>query len=174
MSSQPTRPARPGETAPTRIDRQSRLRDRAALVHPLDDVLPGEAHVLEAAEESLAGSRRGLRGVWPFLGPGFIASVAYIDPGNFATNMASGASYGYLLLWVVVMASLMAAHTQASAGRHTPPRHCHHRSDQAVSHARPRLLDRPRSQQHPAKGAYAVPDASSRQKPCSADVAPVW
>ena len=61
--------------------------DRAALVHPLDDVLPGEARVLEAAEESLAGRRRGLPGVWPFLGPAFIAAVAYIDPGNFATNI---------------------------------------------------------------------------------------
>src|SRR5437763_13186380 len=44
----------------------------------------------------------------PFLGPAFIACVAYIDPGNFATNIAAGAKYGYLLLWVVVAASLMA------------------------------------------------------------------
>ena len=44
----------------------------------------------------------------PFLGPAFIACIAYIDPGNFATNIAAGAKYGYLLLWVVVAASLMA------------------------------------------------------------------
>jgi manganese transport protein len=44
----------------------------------------------------------------PFLGPAFIACVAYIDPGNFATNVAAGAKFGYLLLWVVVAASLMA------------------------------------------------------------------
>src|SRR2546428_2344969 len=37
------------------------------------------------------------------LGPAFIAAVAYVDPGNFATNMAAGARYGYLLLWVVLM-----------------------------------------------------------------------
>ena len=86
-------------------------------MHPLDDVLPGEARVLEAAEESLAGRRRGLRGLWPFLGPGFVASVAYVDPGNFATNMASGASYGYLLLWVVVAANLMAALIQAMSAK---------------------------------------------------------
>jgi manganese transport protein len=46
--------------------------------------------------------------VLPFLGPAFIASVAYIDPGNFATNIQSGAQFGYLLLWVVVASNLMA------------------------------------------------------------------
>jgi manganese transport protein len=81
--------------------------DRAAPVHPLDDVLPGEARVFEAAQESLTGARRGARGLWPFLGPAFVASVAYVDPGNFATNMAGGAKFGYLLLWVILMANLM-------------------------------------------------------------------
>ena len=94
-----------------------RLHDRAALVHPLDDVLPGEARVLEAAEESLAGRRRGIRGAWPFLGPAFIAAVAYVDPGNFATNMAAGARYGYLLLWVVLMANLMAMLIQSMSAK---------------------------------------------------------
>ena len=69
-------------------------------VHPLDDVLPGEARVFEAAHESLRRERRGVRGLWPFLGPAFVAAVAYVDPGNFATNMAGGAQFGYLLLWV--------------------------------------------------------------------------
>jgi manganese transport protein len=93
------------------------LRDREALVHPLDDVLPGEARVLEAAEESLAGRRRGIRGAWPFLGRAFIAAVAYVDPGNFATNMAAGARYGYLLLWVVLMANLMAMLIQSMSAK---------------------------------------------------------
>ena len=53
-----------------------REHDRSAPVHPLDDVLPGEARVFEAAYESLAGARRGPRGLWPFLGPAFVASVA--------------------------------------------------------------------------------------------------
>src|SRR6478735_6630403 len=44
----------------------------------------------------------------PFLGPAFIASVAYIDPGNFATNIAAGAKFGYTLLWVIVASNLMA------------------------------------------------------------------
>jgi manganese transport protein len=94
-----------------------RTHDRDALVHPLDDVLPGEARVLEAAEDSLAGRRRGFRGAWPFLGPAFIAAVAYVDPGNFATNMAAGAGYGYLLLWVVLMANLMAMLVQSMSAK---------------------------------------------------------
>ena len=44
-----------------------------------------------AVQEALAGERRGLRAVMPFLGPAFIASVAYVDPGNFATNFSAGA-----------------------------------------------------------------------------------
>jgi manganese transport protein len=73
--------------------------------------------VLQAAEESLAGRRRGIRGAWPFLGPAFIAAVAYVDPGNFATNMAAGARYGYLLLWVVLMANLMAMLIQSMSAK---------------------------------------------------------
>ncbi len=91
--------------------------DRTALVHPLDDVLPGEASVLEAAEASLAGRKRGARRLWPFLGPAFIAAVAYVDPGNFATNMAAGAKFGYLLLWVVVAANLMAMLVQSMSAK---------------------------------------------------------
>ena len=56
--------------------------------------LPGEQRVLEAAERSLSGEHRGLRAVWPFLGPAFIAAVAYVDPGHFATNIAGGAKFG--------------------------------------------------------------------------------
>jgi manganese transport protein len=52
--------------------------------------------------------RRGFRRLTPFLGPAFIAAVAYIDPGNFATNIAGGAQFGYMLLWVVLGANLMA------------------------------------------------------------------
>jgi manganese transport protein len=91
--------------------------DRSAPEHPLDDVLPGEARVLAAAQESLAGRSRGLRGLWPFLGPAFIAAVAYVDPGNFATNMAAGAKFGYLLLWVVLAANLMAMLVQSMSAK---------------------------------------------------------
>jgi manganese transport protein len=53
-------------------------------------------------------ARGGLRGTLVLLGPAFVAAVAYIDPGNFATNIAGGAKYGYMLLWVIVAANLVA------------------------------------------------------------------
>src|SRR4051794_32080194 len=84
---------------------------------PAANALPGEARVLDAAQASLAGERRGLRAIWPFLGPAFIAAVAYVDPGNFATNMAGGAKYGYLLLWVVLAANLMAMLIQSMSAK---------------------------------------------------------
>src|SRR5438034_9369366 len=46
--------------------------------------------------------------ILPFLGPAFIACVAYIDPGNFATNIAGGSKFGYTLVWVIVVSNLMA------------------------------------------------------------------
>lgn len=53
-------------------------------------------------------SRGRFRGSIAILGPAFVASVAYVDPGNFATNFAAGAEHGYQLVWVIVMANLMA------------------------------------------------------------------
>ena len=61
-----------------------------------------------AVREVLDGRRRGVRAILPFAGPAMIASVAYIDPGNFATNIQAGARYGYALLWVVLLANLVA------------------------------------------------------------------
>ncbi len=86
----------------------------------LDDVeavLPGEAAVARAARRSLDGHARGAARVWPFLGPAFIAAVAYIDPGNFATNISAGAQFGYLLLWVVVSANLIAMLIQTQSAK---------------------------------------------------------
>lgn len=68
----------------------------------------GDAGTMEAARAVFAGERRGIRSLLPFIGPAFIACVAYVDPGNFATNIAGGAQYGYLLLWVIVASNLMA------------------------------------------------------------------
>jgi manganese transport protein len=83
----------------------------------VEDVLPGEAAVAAAARRSLDGDRRGVARVWPFLGPAFIAAVAYIDPGNFATNIAGGAQFGYLLLWVVLAANLIAMLVQTQSAK---------------------------------------------------------
>ncbi len=68
------------------------LRDGAAIQSPL--------------EQLLAKGR--LRATLAMLGPAFVASIAYVDPGNFATNLQGGARYGYLLLWVVLVANLIA------------------------------------------------------------------
>src|SRR6266852_3786740 len=59
-----------------------------------------------AGERVLQGKSRW--GVLPFLGPAFIACVAYMDPGNFATNIAGGSRFGFTLLWVIVASNLMA------------------------------------------------------------------
>jgi manganese transport protein len=83
----------------------------------VEDVLPGEARVAAAARRSLDGHSRGLGRLWPFLGPAFIAAVAYIDPGNFATNIAGGAKFGYLLLWVVLAANLIAMLVQTQSAK---------------------------------------------------------
>ena len=81
------------------------------------DVLPGEQRVLDAAQASLDGERRGGRRLWPFLGPAFIAAVAYVDPGNFATNIAAGSQFGYLLLWVILASNLMAMLIQSMSAK---------------------------------------------------------
>jgi manganese transport protein len=51
------------------------------------------------------------------LGPAFVAAIAYVDPGNFATNFSAGAGYGYLLLWVIVLANLMAMFVQSLSAK---------------------------------------------------------
>jgi manganese transport protein len=70
-----------------------------------------------AGREVLAGRRRGVRAFLPFAGPAVIASIAYMDPGNFATNIQGGARFGYLLLWVVVLANLVAMLFQALSAK---------------------------------------------------------
>jgi len=70
----------------------------------------GDIATVRAASDVLSGeTKKGFLGrILPFLGPAFIACVAYIDPGNFATNIQGGASFGYLLVWVIVVSNLMA------------------------------------------------------------------
>jgi manganese transport protein len=76
-----------------------------------------DAATVRAARVVLDGRRRGWRAILPFLGPAFIASIAYVDPGNFATNIESGAQFGYLLLWVVVASNLTAMLIQALSAK---------------------------------------------------------
>src|ERR1700745_2198555 len=72
---------------------------------------------VQAAHGVLAGQRRGWRAYLAFAGPAVIASIAYMDPGNFATNIQAGAKYGYGLLWVVLLANLIAMLFQALSAK---------------------------------------------------------
>ncbi|MDR7417849.1 MAG: Nramp family divalent metal transporter [Armatimonadota bacterium] len=84
-----------------------------------DVVRRGDEATIAAADEVLSGRarRRGLARLLPFLGPAFIASVAYIDPGNFATNIQAGSRFGFLLLWVIAASNLMAMLVQALSAK---------------------------------------------------------
>jgi manganese transport protein len=62
-------------------------------------------------------ARGRVRGVLPLLGPAFVAAVAYVDPGNFATNISGGAKFGFLLLWVILAANLMAMLIQSLSAK---------------------------------------------------------
>ena len=70
-----------------------------------------------AIREVLEGRRRGAAMVLPFAGPAVVVSVAYMDPGNFATNIQAGARYGYALLWVVLLANVVAMLFQALSAK---------------------------------------------------------
>jgi manganese transport protein len=63
---------------------------------------------LATARQVMTGQRRGLSASLAFAGPAVVASIAYMDPGNFATNIQAGARYGYGLLWVVLLANIIA------------------------------------------------------------------
>lgn len=78
-----------------------------------------DSQTLKDARAVLRGkSKKGkLASLLPFLGPAFIASVAYVDPGNFATNIAGGAQFGYTLLWVIVASNLMAILIQSLSAK---------------------------------------------------------
>ena len=70
-----------------------------------------------AAFNALDGRTRGWRALLPFMGPAVIASVGYMDPGNIATNLQAGSTYGYELLWVVLLANLVAMLFQAMSAK---------------------------------------------------------
>jgi manganese transport protein len=70
-----------------------------------------------AGREVFLGRRRGPLAMLPFVGPAVIASIAYMDPGNFATNIQAGAKYGYELLWVALSANLVAMLFQALSAK---------------------------------------------------------
>src|SRR5215831_18976722 len=79
--------------------------------------LPEETGTRAAARAALDGRKKGLLAILPFLGPAFIACVAYIDPGNYATNIQGGSAFGYNLLWVIALANLMAMLLQTMSAK---------------------------------------------------------
>jgi manganese transport protein len=100
------------------------LRARGALwftPHTTIVVIPQSAslsaHTLATARTLLAGQGHGWRQYLAFAGPAVVASIAYMDPGNFATNIQAGARYGYGLLWVVLLANLIAMLFQALSAK---------------------------------------------------------
>jgi manganese transport protein len=92
----------------------------------------GDKATIASAHNILSsrGKRGRLSSLLPFLGPAFIASVAYVDPGNFATNIQGGAKFGYTLLWVIVLSNLMAMLIQTLSAKlgiatgHNLAEHC--------------------------------------------------
>ncbi len=82
-------------------------------------VRSGDRGTVAAAVEVLSGrgTRRGLSRLMPFLGPAFIAAVAYVDPGNYATNLEGGARFGYTLVWVIVASNLVAMLVQTLSAK---------------------------------------------------------
>lgn len=91
----PAPPASPLAPAPAAAPAVVRSGDRGTVAAGVE-ILSGE------------GQRRGFGKFFPFFGPAFVASVAYLDPGNFATNLEGGAKFGYQLVWVVFASNLMA------------------------------------------------------------------
>jgi manganese transport protein len=85
----------------------------------LASTLPGDISTVAAARDVLTGrsTRRGLFRILPFLGPAFVACVAYIDPGNFATNIQGGSEFGYRLVWVVLASNLIAMLVQTLSAK---------------------------------------------------------
>jgi manganese transport protein len=79
-----------------------------AVAEPITAAPPPVAAAPAVSELERVRARGRFRGVLAMLGPAFVACVAYVDPGNFATNIAGGAKYGYMLLWVLLAANLMA------------------------------------------------------------------
>jgi manganese transport protein len=89
----------------------------ASPVESVPHTVEPERGIGAAGYAVLDGHRHGLAALLPFVGPAFIASVAYIDPGNFATNIQGGSEFGYNLLWAVLSANLVAMLMQSLSAK---------------------------------------------------------
>ncbi len=99
--------------------------NNARTLDPKSIPTPPETHsgrdarfTADATQILRGSSKKGpLRRLLPFLGPAFIACIAYMDPGNFATNIQGGAQFGYLLIWVILASNLMAMLVQSLSAK---------------------------------------------------------
>jgi manganese transport protein len=102
------------------MDHHTETADRKSDPAEGGGVRPADIKTVEAAQDIIAGKGE-KKGLWarlaPFLGPAFIAAVAYVDPGNFATNIQGGSEFGYMLLWVILGSNLMAMLIQSLSAK---------------------------------------------------------
>jgi manganese transport protein len=101
-------------------DSKDNTKETTAEIRPdREGVRPQDIGTVRAATAVLEGhGKKGtMARLLPFLGPAFIASVAYMDPGNFATNIQGGAKFGYMLLWVIAASNLMAILIQSLSAK---------------------------------------------------------
>ncbi len=75
------------------------------------------SHSLTEVHSSVITEKKGWRQVMAFLGPAYLVSVGYMDPGNWATDIAGGSAFGYKLIWVLLMSNLIAVLLQSLAAR---------------------------------------------------------
>src|SRR5690242_2060376 len=93
------------------------LTAHATVIEPAVDRSTVTGRTVTRATAALGGGPGGLRTAIAFAGPAVVASIAYMDPGNFATNIQAGAKYGYSLLWVVLLANIIAMLFQALSAK---------------------------------------------------------
>jgi manganese transport protein len=81
------------------------------------DVSPEKLFTLKTGTNNILKKSRKLNELLKFLGPAFVVSVAYIDPGNFATNISGGSKFNYVLIWVILWSNLMAIFLQTMSAK---------------------------------------------------------
>ena len=81
------------------------------------DVSPEKLFILKTGTNNILKQSRKLKELLKFLGPAFVVSVAYIDPGNFATNISGGSKFNYVLIWVILWSNLMAMFLQTMSAK---------------------------------------------------------
>ena len=83
----------------------------------IDDKTDSEIDIERSHAEEASGRQHHEHALASILGPAFVAAVAYVDPGNVAANITSGARYGYLLVWVLVLANAMSVLIQYQSAK---------------------------------------------------------